>query len=59
MKTNGTNARYFELRRKYKTAAEIGEVINRSDNYVKQRMTTGDKDFTELEKKLLGIGGTK
>lgn len=55
MKTTGTNARYFDLRRRYKTSKEIADVINRSDNYVKQRMVTGNKDFTDREKRLLGI----
>lgn len=57
MKTTGKNARYFELRQRFKTSSEIAEVINRSENYVKQRMTCGVKDFTDREKKLLGIGG--
>lgn len=55
MKTTGKNARYFGIRRQYKTAKDIGEVINRSENYVRQRMCEGDKDFTEREKRLLGI----
>ena len=55
MKTVGANARYFELRKKYKTSQEIAEVINRSSNYVRQRMCEGDKDFTEREKRILGI----
>lgn len=55
MKTVGEKARYFELRRRYKTSQDIADVINRSSNYVRQRMCEGDKDFTEREKRLLGI----
>lgn len=59
MKHLGANARYFELRAKYKTARDIGEVINRSATYVKLRMVEGPKDFTDREKSLLGLGGTQ
>lgn len=55
MKTYGDAARYFDLRRRYKTAAEIAEVINRSETYVRIRMNAGDKDFTAREKKILNI----
>ena len=55
MKHLGANARYFELRARYKSAKDIGEVINRSATYVKQRMVNGDKDFTEREKRILNI----
>lgn len=56
MKHLGANARYFELRAKYKSASEIGDVINRSATYVKLRMVDGTgKDFTDREKSILGI----
>ena len=59
MKTTSTNARYFELRQQFKTAKDIANVINRSENYVKQRMTAGKKDFTQREKKMLGLEAQK
>lgn len=56
MKQVGANARYFELRAKYKRARDIGDLINRSDTYVKLRMVEGTgKDFTKREKSMLGI----
>lgn len=57
--TNIKEARYFELRKRYKTAQEIADLINRSDNYVKQRMVNGDKDFTDREKRILQIEEAK
>ena len=55
MKTLSSAAKYFELRAKYKNAKEIGEIINRSETYVKLRMTDTGKDFTEREKRLLNL----
>lgn len=43
---------YPKLRREYASSAEMGEVINRKNNYMSDRLT-GKKPFTFLEKKLL------
>ena len=55
MKTYSDRARYFEIRRRFKSSKEIAETINRSETYVRERMTDGNKDFTAREKKILGI----
>ena len=54
MKTYSKNSRYPELRARFKTASEIGAVINRKECYVKVRMVEGLRDFTDLEKRCSG-----
>lgn len=53
---NSTIVLYPELRRRFKNSQDIADSINRSSNYVKLRMTTtSGKDFTDREKKILGL----
>lgn len=52
--SNESTALYPVLRYYVKDAAEIGTIINRSDNYVKQRMSRNSgKSFTQIEKNLI------
>ena len=43
---------YPVLRRSFSRISEIGEVINRSDSYIKKRMN-GSEEFTRREKVLI------
>lgn len=52
MKTYQEIPTYPILRRQFKTAAELGEVINRSSSYVLNCLN-GRSRFTDHEKKLL------
>lgn len=52
--SNESTALYPVLRYYVKDAAEVGAIINRSDNYVKQRMSRNSgKSFTQIEKNLI------
>ena len=52
--SNESTALYPVLRYYVKDAAEVGAIINRSDNYVKQRMSRNSgKFFTQIEKNLI------